>query len=237
VVAEGVETEEQLVAIRALGCDRAQGFYWSPSLPAEDLSEWNAPGRRSKATSEPVDVQALLAERADALRAATGRSVHLELPAKLGSVLAEPRALKTIVDHLLGNAVTYSPADRPVVIGGASDRHWVRVTVADYGIGMTGDEAARSFEQFWQADVHEVAQPRGTGMGLYIVRSLVESMGGHIGVKSAKGKGSTFTVAFPRARRAVRRPPLGPAGRESFGEDSSIREFMRQIGVPNRRGA
>jgi diguanylate cyclase (GGDEF)-like protein/PAS domain S-box-containing protein len=237
VVAEGVETEEQLVAIRALGCDRAQGFYWSQSLPPEELIKWTTLGTHGRGSVENVDVRELLADRAEALRMTTGRSVLVETPSRLGDVMAERRALKTIIDHLLGNAVTYSAPDRPVIVSGASDRHWVRLTVADYGIGMNPEEAARCFEQFWQAQVHQVTLPRGTGMGLYIVRSLVESMGGHIGVKSAKGKGTTFTVALPRARRSVRRGTPGRPGPSPLGEDTSIREFMRQIGVPNRRGA
>jgi diguanylate cyclase (GGDEF)-like protein/PAS domain S-box-containing protein len=232
VIAEGVESEEQLVAIRALGCDRAQGFYWSSSLPADEFQAWHAPRRAGILDVEPVPMHGLLAERTEALREATGRAVLLEAPVKLGSVVGERRALKTILDHLLGNAVTYSSSDRPVVVTGASDRHWVRVSVSDYGVGMTNDEAARCFEQFWQAPVADVTQPRGTGMGLYIVRSLVEAMGGHIGVRSAKGKGSTFTVALPRSARTG---VSSPGAR--LGEDSSIREFMRQIGVPNRRGA
>ncbi|HZN14032.1 MAG TPA: EAL domain-containing protein [Acidimicrobiales bacterium] len=240
VVAEGVETDEQLVAIRALGCDRAQGFYWSPSLPAAELDQWHAPQRAGAAEIEPVDVYGLLTERTGALRETTGRAVLLEAPQKLGSVVAERRALRTVLDHLLGNAVLYSPADRPVVLTGASDRHWVRLSVADFGIGMTTEEAARCFEQFWQADAPDGTQPRGTGMGLYIVRSLVEAMGGHIGVRSAKGKGSTFTVALPRSTAgATKMRPMARATgtRARLGEDSSIREFMRQIGVPTRRGA
>jgi hypothetical protein len=74
-------------------------------------------------------------------------------------------------------------------------------------------------------------------MGLYIVRSLVESMGGHISVRSAKGKGATFTVAIPRTGRSKPRGGNVHGLPERLGEDSSIREFMRQIGVPNRRGA
>ncbi len=241
VVAEGVETEEQLVAIRALGCDRAQGFYWSPSLPAEELDELHGPRRAGLVANEPVDMYPLLAERADALRRTTGRPVLLEAPQKIGSVTGERRALKTILDHLLGNAVSYSSVERPVIVSGASDRHWVRISVSDYGIGMTNEESGRCFEQFWQGDAPEPTHPRGTGMGLYIVRSLVEAMGGHIGVRSAKGKGSTFTVALPRSAgtpsrgRPATRPPATPAAPR--GADSSIREFMRQIGVPNRRGA
>ena len=238
VVAEGIETEDQLVAIRALGCDRGQGFFWSASLPTEDLGDWKVQHQRPPRVSEPVPIHALLAERTEALRAATGRSVLLEAKPKLGSVATERRALRTIIDHLLSNAVTYSPSEHPVVVTGASDRHWVRISVADFGVGMTSDEATRCFEQFWQADVMTDAS-RGTGMGLYIVRSLVEAMGGHIGVKSAKGKGSTFTVALPSPARAKNkgRAAATPAAAARLGEDSSIREFMRQIGVPNRKGA
>jgi signal transduction histidine kinase len=140
-------------------------------------------------------------------------------------------------DHLLGNAVTYSADDRPVIVTGASDRHWVRVSIADFGVGMTPEESARCFEQFWQAGNPLDDRPRGTGIGLYIARSLVEGMGGHIAVRSAKGKGTTFTVALPRSSRSASAPRRLPGRRNDVGEDSSIREFMRQLGVPNRRGA
>jgi diguanylate cyclase (GGDEF)-like protein/PAS domain S-box-containing protein len=236
VVAEGVETDDQLVAIRALGCDRAQGHYWSPALAPGDISPWTEAAHRLAAT-EPVALPPLLADRADALRAATDRLVVMEIPAKLGSVMADRGALRTIFDHLLGNAVAYSADDRPIVVTGASDRKWVRVSVADYGVGMTPDESARCFEQFWQGGDPSANRARGTGMGLYIVRSLVESMGGHVAVRSAKGKGSTFTVALPRSSRAGRAPTMMPGRQKGVGEDSSIREFMRQIGVPNRRGS
>ena len=234
VVAEGVETDDQLVAIRALDCDRAQGHYWSPALAPGDLAPWTEAARRL--TPEPVALPPLIADRVDALRAATQRLVVMEIPAKLGSVLANRGALRTILDHLLGNAVAYSADDRPIVVTGASDRKWVRVSVADFGVGMTTEESARCFEQFWQGVEPSANRTRGTGMGLYIVRSLVESMGGHVAVRSAKGKGSTFTIALPRSARAGRAPNVVPGRQRGVGEDSSIREFMRQIGVPNRRG-
>ena len=55
------------------------------------------------------------------------------------------------LDHLLANAVTYSASDRPVVVTAGADRRVVRISVSDYGVGMTGEETARCFEQFWQA--------------------------------------------------------------------------------------
>ena len=125
-----------------------------------------------------------------------------------------------------------------MVVSAAADKRFVRISVADYGIGMTADEAARCFEPFWQADArslrgcgHELG---GAGVGLYIVRSLVEAMGGHVAVRSAKGAGSTFTFALPRSAREAQRAGREGALPPGMGEDSSIREFMRQIGVPRR---
>jgi signal transduction histidine kinase len=128
-----------------------------------------------------------------------------------------------------------------VVVSAAADKRFVRISVADYGIGMTPDEAARCFEPFWQADRAVSPEPGGSelggaGVGLYIVRSLVEAMGGHVAVRSAKGAGSTFTFALPRTAREAKRAGRHGALPPGMGEDSSIREFMRQIGVPSRRG-
>jgi len=237
VVAEGVETQEQLIAVRALGCDQAQGYYWSRPVSADQLGPWAAALGSSSASAEPVDLYGLLVDRTEALRAATGRPVVLQAPRRLAAAVADLSAVKTILDHLLGNAVVYSGVERPVVVSAAGDRHWVRVSVTDFGVGMTDEELARCFEQFWQADGLGTARHPGTGIGLYIVRSLVEAMGGHVGAKSAPGKGSTFTFALPRSARAVvrRRPAHGL--HTDVSEDSTIREFMRQIGVPSRAGS
>ena len=237
VVAEGVETEEHLLALRALGCEHAQGFYWSPPLSAPDLSAWLERPTGQALPAVPTDVGGLLAQRAEALRAATGRAVVVQVPGNLGAVLGDPAAVRTILDHLLGNAAKYSPPDRPVLVAAASDRRWVRVSVTDYGLGMTGEESARCFEPFWQATRAGGGTGTGTGMGLYIVRSLVEAMAGHVGVRSARGKGSTFTFALPRSGRAAQRVRRPAGDRGALGADTSIREFMRQIGVPSRRGA
>jgi len=238
VTAEGVETEDQLLAVRALHCDRAQGFLWSRPLPFDEICAWQQRAGPASVASEPLDLSSLLIERTQALRLATRRPVVLQAPAKLGSAFADLPAVKNVLDHLLGNAITYSAPDRPVVVSAASDRRWVRVSVQDFGVGMTPDESARCFEQFWQAREPGVERSGGTGIGLYIVRSLVEAMGGHVGVKSAPGKGSTFTIALPRsARSAARARPGDTSLIPGVAEDSSIREFMRQLGVPARRGA
>ena len=232
VVAEGVETEQQLVLVRALGCDRAQGFFWSRPLDAPHIRRWRPAG--ATVASTPVDVGSVLAERVEEVKATSGRAFVLEIPLHLANAQADWGALRTVVDHLLGNAVTYSPADRPVMVSATAGRRWVRFSVADFGIGMTSQEVARCFEQFWQSEAGAAFRKGGTGIGLSSVRSLVEAMGGRVTVRSAAGKGSTFTVSLPRfGRGAGRVGQIVPT--PGVGEQSMVREFMRQIGVPTRR--
>jgi diguanylate cyclase (GGDEF)-like protein/PAS domain S-box-containing protein len=238
VIAEGVENEDQVTVLRALGCDRAQGYLWSAPQAAGLLAEWIAAKPSAQLALGPIDVAALVAERVLAARSATTAPIVVQVPPSLAQGFADAGACRKILDHLLANALKYSPADRPVVVSAAADKRFVRVSVADYGIGMTADEAVRCFEPFWQAEhVAGVSgQDGGAGVGLYIVRSLVEAMGGHVAVRSAKGAGSTFTFALPRSAREAQRAGHHGALPPGVGEDSSIREFMRQIGVPSRRG-
>ena len=237
VIAEGVENDEQLTVLRALRCDRAQGYLWSAPQSPEALAEWMAAKPSAELELAAVDLPALVGERVAALRSSTTAPIVVQVPPTLAPAFADAGAVSKVLDHLLANALKYSPGDRPVVVSAAADKRFVRISVADYGVGMTADEAARCFEPFWQAD-HAVSSKfgghelGGAGVGLYIVRSLVEAMGGHVAVRSAKGAGSTFTFALPRSAREAQRAGRHGALPPGVGEDSSIREFMRQIGVP-----
>jgi signal transduction histidine kinase len=149
IVAEGVETDDQLVALRALGCDLAQGYLWSEPLSAGEAVRWLRSRRPEVVAGGPLELGALLAQRVDALRGRSVRRVLLEVPSSLPPCFADEAAVRVVVDHLLNNAAAFSPADRPVMVAAAADRRAVRVTVSDYGVGMSGDEVARCFEQFW----------------------------------------------------------------------------------------
>ena len=105
--------------------------------------------------------------------------------------------LYAAVSNLVENAVTYSPeASRVAVMAELSDDD-VRITVADHGIGIPGDEIDRIFERFYRVDPARARDTGGTGLGLSIVKHVAASNGGSVEVWSEPGSGSTFTLVLP----------------------------------------
>ena len=182
---------------------------------------------RVELKSKPTDVGPLMMERVEALAAATGRTVAVNAGSEIPAVHVDPQAFITVIDHLLDNAIKYSPGGEPVEVDVLVGEDVVRVRVTDGGIGMDREQAARCFEKFWQAESTDVRRFGGTGIGLYIVHSLVEAMRGDIAVSSEPGAGTAFTVTLRRAGA-----PAPDDGQAPAKEPSVIREFMRQIGVP-----
>ncbi len=185
----------------------------------------------------PVDLRAMLTERAAALRATTGREVTLRIDDDLPEALCDEEAIVTVVDHLLDNAVKYSPDGGAVAVTAAADDHSMLLTVSDSGIGMDDEQLRHCFDRFWQAESGDRRRFGGTGIGLYIVRSLVEACRGSIQAASERGHGTSFTVRLPRSGVATDAPAPAPepVGAALSNEPSIVREFMRQIGVPSRR--
>lgn len=210
----------------ALGAIRTRARELTRVVDRLLLSSRIEAGRVSLVLRE-VDIAPLLRERVDGLSQATGRPITCTIEPDLPAVHAEADAFVTVIDHLLENALKYSPGGGSVHVTGQPGNDRTVVTVQDQGIGMDPEQAARCFDKFWQAESSDVRRFGGTGIGLYIVHSLVEAMSGRIKVRSVTGVGTTFTVELlPVA-------PV-PLPREAGqGEATSIREFMRQIGVPN----
>ena len=181
-------------------------------------------------TTVAGDLGADLPDRVATLRASTGRALDLRMPPDRPEVLFSPEAFTTVIDHLLENALKYSPDQEPieveVVVSGAT----VEVAVRDHGIGMTAEEQRHCFDRFWQAEGDTARRFSGTGIGLYIVRSLVEAMGGEIEVDSEPGHGTTFVV---RLARADAEPPerLQQEAADLRGERTIVDEFLRQAGL------
>jgi signal transduction histidine kinase len=157
--------------------------------------------------------------------------VDLQIDPHVAKVLGDEAALATVFEHLIDNAVKYSPDGGRITVDAAAGER-VEVTVSDEGIGMHPDQTAHCFEKFWQAESTDVRRFGGTGIGLYIVQSLIEAMGGRISVRSEPGVGTSFLVELIPylEHRPVEEKPAG------IGEMTMIQEFMRQIGVPRRDG-
>jgi len=178
----------------------------------------------------------LIAERAESLALATGRNVMADVSEDVDDLVADEQALTTVLDHLLDNAVKYSPDGGDIVVRASNQGPSVVIEVIDRGIGMNADDASQCFDRFWQAEQTDVRRFGGTGVGLYIVRSYVEGMGGKVGVRSDLGEGSVFTITLAKASDGAA-PQKDNGEDKGVGKRSMIQEFMRQLGVPETGGA
>jgi len=123
--------------------------------------------------------------------------LHLDVPPDLPPVQADPEYLQTIVINLLDNAQKFSKPDTPIHVTGYRQDGEVVISVADQGIGIAPEDLPHIFDRFYRVGL--VRKAEGTGLGLYIVKRLVEIQGGRIRVESEVGKGSTFYCTLPVA--------------------------------------
>jgi signal transduction histidine kinase/ActR/RegA family two-component response regulator len=113
-------------------------------------------------------------------------------------VVADPHRLEQVFGNLFANAVKFTPAGGQVMVDGAVDNGIVRVRVVDTGCGIEPEALPHVFERFRQGNNTTTRSVGGLGLGLFIVRRLVEALGGEVFAESAgKGAGATFTVALP----------------------------------------
>ena len=154
------------------------------------------------------DRQAVALE--DVLRAAVAEHVNLisregldlrmEIAPDLPPVVGTPNHLARVVGNLLNNAAKFTPAGGAVTLRAAPQNGHVFLQVADTGIGIPPEEQKRIFERFYQVDRTMNRRYSGMGLGLALVKEIVEALGGRVSVESEVGQGSTFTVFLPVAK-------------------------------------
>ncbi len=129
----------------------------------------------------------------------TGSPCTLSLDARGDDVVvhADPERIHEVLDNLVGNAVKYSPAGSDVRVGIWREGSVARISVTDQGPGIAAADLPSLFQKFNRLSAARASRVTGSGLGLYICRSIVEAHGGRIWVESEPGQGSTFHVALP----------------------------------------
>lgn len=148
---------------------------------------------------EPVDLVTLLLPLVKTLGGpAPNHTLMVEMAPDVRWVMADPGRLQQILTNLIDNAIKYSPNGGRVVIATRLHRptNEVVISVSDQGIGIPPDHLERIFDRFQRVDSSETRTIRGTGLGLYIARHLVELHGGKMRVESEVGRGSTFSFTL-----------------------------------------
>ncbi|MGZ5198444.1 MAG: ATP-binding protein [Telluria sp.] len=127
-----------------------------------------------------------------------------------GLIAGDPARLQQVIWNLLSNAIKFTPRDGHVTVTLARREGHIAITVADSGIGIKPEFITHVFERFRQADASTTRRHGGLGLGLSIVKHLVEQHGGTVRVESAgEGKGASFTIELPLAKAAAARPRGG----------------------------
>jgi signal transduction histidine kinase len=146
---------------------------------------------------EEVDLERLVAEAAETAALAQQEvRVVASVVGKLPQTRGDRVRLRQILGNLIENAVKYSPEGGEVRVSAAAANGAVRITVRDDGPGIPPDQQTRIFEKFGRVDVPGASKP-GTGLGLFIARSIAEAHGGSLEVSSEPERGSTFTLTLP----------------------------------------
>ncbi len=164
---------------------------------------------------ETIYIEALLEQVVTEMEARSlNKSLKLraEIPDSLPQVFADPDRVAQVLTNLIANACQYTPEGGEIIVSAEAregDSHpesyskevWVQVR--DTGIGISEEDQAKIFDRFFRADDPAVQEASGAGLGLSIVKSLIEMQGGRIWVESQLGEGSTFTFSLPLAQEVI----------------------------------
>jgi signal transduction histidine kinase len=128
---------------------------------------------------------------------AASLELQLDAPDGLPEVLADRNRMLQICENLIGNAAKFTPAGGRISVGALARGREVLFWVADTGEGIEEDDLPHVFDRFWQG--REARKRRGAGLGLPIVKGLVEAHGGRIWAESARDRGTTIFFTLPVA--------------------------------------
>jgi PAS domain S-box-containing protein len=147
---------------------------------------------------EPVQLDDLAAHLVERFKTQTDQhTFKVSFPKKFPVIQGDSKRLTQVLSNLLNNAIKYSPNGGQIGIKGDVTDGMVKISVSDQGIALPAEEIEHIFERFYRVDNALSRETQGAGLGLYIVRSIVEAHGGTIWAESASGEGTTFHFTLP----------------------------------------
>lgn len=160
-------------------------------------------GGRLRVNPEPTDVAAMVRRIVKRYEPAVKEYrgvMHYNTPREaLPQVPLDHRLMTQAIDNLLSNALKYNAQGTHIDVSVKRERGGVAVLVHNGGQAIPPEAQAQLFQKFARAEVHGTEKTKGTGLGLYITRHIVELHGGTISAASAEGKGTTFSIVLPVA--------------------------------------
>ena len=155
---------------------------------------------KMEVSTEPVDINRLLHGVANAVKkTAEDRGIKVQIisDSRVGTVIGDSDKLERILLNLLFNAIKFTPAGGNVQITASREESALILVISDTGAGIPQEQLPFVFDRFWQADTSAERKNQGLGIGLALVKELVEVQGGKVGVCSDIGKGTQFTIRLP----------------------------------------
>jgi len=190
-----------------LGEETSEGFLRAIDAEADrlarmidqflDISKLDA-GQPLQIVPVPCDAAQLVEQAISIQRAASSRCApQAEIGAGVGALFADPDKVIQVLTNLLSNAVKYSPAGGRVTVRAERLHDATRVSISDEGLGMSEAQRQQLFVPYYRIKDSKRKSIRGTGLGLYLSKHLVEAHGGDMGCESEEGVGSTFWFTLP----------------------------------------
>jgi two-component system phosphate regulon sensor histidine kinase PhoR len=155
-----------------------------------------------RVSPRPYDLSAIVTEAVDTMRPLLdkyGQRLEVEMPADLPVVRADPRRTVQVLVNLLSNASKYGPPDAEITLGVTVNKNWVQVHVADRGPGIPEGYRENLFRRFDRPGISENPSKAGAGLGLSVVKAIVEAQGGKTELSDRPGGGSIFWFTLPIA--------------------------------------